>query len=403
MTGDPRRPRRVLVVDADPATAGRLTGPLAAAGYRLQVESVSREPAGGRTVPFDVLIAQAGSLEPEDFRLLARSNADAYRIVSLRVDEAATIDRWMAAGADDVLFLPLDPASVLFRLAAAERIVRLRRDLESKSETLLEANARLEQANSRLREELRAAARVQQALLPAPGFAAPGVQLAWQLRPCDELAGDLLNCVRVDEKHLGFYVLDVCGHGVSSALQSVQVSRLMSPMMAESSLLKERLDQPPWYRLVEPQRVAERLNEMFQVGAGGGKYFTLVYGLMQLESGLVRLVSAGHPGPVRVPRGGSPRSVPLRGHPVGLFDEADFASHAFVLEPGERIWFYSDGIVDAMNDEEQTFGLEGLERRLDAQRDSPLSDAVAGVMEAVERWTGASGPGDDCTLLVLER
>ena len=262
-------------------------------------------------------------------------------------------------------------------------------------EPLLVANARL--------DELRAAARVQQALLPSPGFEVPGVQLAWHLRPCDELAGDLLNCIRLDEKNLGFYVFDVCGHGVSSALLSVQVSRMMSPMMAESSLLKERIDRPPWYRLVEPARVAERLNEMFQVDAGGGKYFTLLYGVMEFESGHVRLVSAGHPGPVLVRRGGRAESIRLRGHPVGLFDEASFATHEFTLDPGDRAWFYSDGIVEAMNEAEEIFGLDELERKLDGQRDTPLPDAVAGVMETVERWTGASGPDDDCTLLALER
>ena len=66
------------------------------------------------------------------------------------------------------------------------------------------------------------------------------------------------------------------------------------------------------------------------------------------------------------------------------FDEASFATHEFTLDPGERIWFYSDGIVEAMNDAEEIFGLEELERRLDQHREAPLPAAVAGVMEAVE-------------------
>jgi sigma-B regulation protein RsbU (phosphoserine phosphatase) len=291
-------------------------------------------------------------------------------------------------------------ASVAGRLR--KRVLQLEQELERKSRTLREANSRFEQANRRTREELLGAARMQQALLPPPGLTVPGVDLAWNLRPCDELAGDLLNCFRLDERNLAFYVLDVSGHGVSSALLSVQVSRLMTPIMSDSSLLKEPVDRAPWYRLVEPTRVAARLNEIFQTTAGVNKYFTLLYGLLELDTGRVQLVSAGHPGPVRVPRWNSPTSIRLCGRPIGLFDDSSFEESEFVLEPGERIWLYSDGIVEATNEQDQEFGLRGLERRLDELREPPLTQAVLNVIASVERWTGAAGPDDDCSLLALE-
>src|SRR5438067_590681 len=84
-----------------------------------------------------------------------------------------------------------------------------------------EAAAQLAAANERMRRDLEAAARVQQAFRPAAAPEVPGARLAWRSRPCGELAGDALNVWRLDDRHLGLYVLDVNGHGIAAALLSL--------------------------------------------------------------------------------------------------------------------------------------------------------------------------------------
>jgi PAS domain S-box-containing protein len=98
------------------------------------------------------------------------------------------------------------------------------------------ANRKLEAASERMKRDLDAAAAVQRALLPAALPQIPGIDLAWAFRPCQELAGDTLNAFPLDERRVALYLLDVSGRGGASALLSVTLSRLLSPIPEHSVL-----------------------------------------------------------------------------------------------------------------------------------------------------------------------
>jgi CheY-like chemotaxis protein len=102
---------------------------------------------------------------------------------------------------------------------------------------LEQSNARLARANDRMSRDLRAAAKIQETFLPPASPHFLGTEFAWVYRPCDELAGDGLNVFSLGDGSVGFYVLDVSGHGVASALLSVTLSRLLSPPSDPSSIL----------------------------------------------------------------------------------------------------------------------------------------------------------------------
>ena len=110
---------------------------------------------------------------------------------------------------------------------------------------LSQRNHELSAVNERMRQDLQAAVKVQESLLPVQLPRIEGLDFAWLYRPCDQLGGDTLNLYRLDENHLGFYVLDVSGHGVSSALLAVQVSRFLSPLIAAGSLPKRAVTERP--------------------------------------------------------------------------------------------------------------------------------------------------------------
>jgi len=246
-------------------------------------------------------------------------------------------------------------------------------------------------------------ARLQQALLPSPELSVPGLDIGWNTRPCSELAGDLLNCLRLDEHYMAFFVLDVSGHGASSAVLSVQASRLLAPTMTQPKLLKERINKPPWYRIVEPRCVLLKLNERFQTTGEMPQYFTIVYGLLHVESGHLQIATSGHPGPILVPAKRRAEAITSRSHPVGFVKKPTIFEHELTLARGDRVWFYSDGVTEAEDVNRNEFGTKRLIELAEEQRSRPARAAVQAVMKSVERWSLPGDMKDDCSLLAIGR
>ncbi len=146
-----------------------------------------------------------------------------------------------AIGGVDYITKPFQMEELHARVETHLKLRRLQVELE-------ETNSRLERVNGRMSRDLEAAAKIQKTFLPCAAPTVPGTEFAWCYRPCDELAGDGLNIIPLGDGRVGLYILDVSGHGVSSALLSVTLSRLLSPPSEPSSILirdrnvLERLD-----------------------------------------------------------------------------------------------------------------------------------------------------------------
>jgi sigma-B regulation protein RsbU (phosphoserine phosphatase) len=206
---------------------------------------------------------------------------------------------------------------------------------------------------------------------------------------------------RLDEDHLGLYVLDVSGHGVPAALLSVTLSRVLSPLMDQSQLLKHRLAEKPYYQIVEPVEVAKELNRRFQMQPHAEQYFTFLYGILEVKTRTLRYVSAGHPGPVQLSRGREPIYWEKPGFPIGWLDDVDYEESVLQLAPGDRFVLYSDGITEAANDANEQFGIQRLIESLRDSSCSPLRDAIADLRTRVEQWSSGA-VSDDLSILAIE-
>ena len=100
-------------------------------------------------------------------------------------------------------------------------------------------------------------------------------------RPCDELAGDALNVLRLDDDRVGLYVLDVSGHGVPAALMPVTLTRFLSPSFDRSFLLSPAPRHPSGRSITAPARVAELLNQQFPMDPETSQYFTMLCGVLE--------------------------------------------------------------------------------------------------------------------------
>jgi phosphoserine phosphatase RsbU/P len=335
-------------------------------------------------------------------RRIRASERPGYVYVMLLTSKSGREDvvRGMEAGADDFMAKPFDRDELRVRLRAGERVIGLERDLARRNLELQALNAGLSSANKRMKQALDAAARVQRALLPT--LPDPdGARFAWVYRPCEELAGDILNVFPLDRGQFGLHILDVSGHGVASALLSVTVSRLLSPVREPTSLLLRCADRTQEYRVVPPVEVAEQLNRRFFWDEETEQFFTMIYGILDLDGREFRYVSAGHPGPVHLPRGAPPSTLSTTSLPIGVGQE-NYQEHRVRVQPGDRFYLYSDGIIEAINASGKLFGNEGLLDALEAGRASSLRDSLAVLIEAVEKWCGGSPLADDVSLLAFE-
>jgi len=401
-------PARVLVVDDTPANRDMLCRRLRRHGFDVDaapdgasaLDLLQRRPFD--LVLLDVMMPGMNGLEVLKTIRMSRAATDLPVIMATARDASQDVVEALQLGASDYVTKPLDFPVVLARVntqLALKRSVEQIRELEKGLER---RNAELQAANTQMRSDLDAASKVQAALLPAAEPSVPGYHFGWRFVPSAWLAGDILNVFPLDERHVGLYLLDVSGHGVAAALLSVSVSRFLSPARDPASLLWRRDGDDGRYVLQPPARVAERLCERFPFDDATGQYFTLVYALLDLETNRLRYVSAGHPGVIHVPRDGPGRIIDATGYPIGVVNEP-YDEYEIDLSPGDRVYLYSDGVPEAMDDAGTPFGRQRLLEQLDAARGQSLHDGLGALLERISDWRGRHQVHDDVSVLAFER
>jgi len=343
---------------------------------------------------FDLVLLDVNMPGMDGFEVLralrqTHSAADLPVIMATARDASEDIVRALELGANDYVTKPID-----FKVALARVSVHL---------ALKAANERLAAANRKMKHDLEAAAAIQRAFLPVdeelPSLDAAG--FAWAYRPCDELAGDTLNIFQLDERYVALFVADVSGHGVPAALLSVTLSHAMSPAELASGIVRRA-----GAGIVPPRDVALALARRFPFNPETLQYFTLVYGILDLESREFRFACAGHPGPIHLSRGAENAVLRKTGFPIGLVPieqfEATCVEHAIQLAPGDRLYLYSDGLPESADVDKKELGQAGMIAVLERERAAPLQRSVDALIEEAERWSGARGVQDDLSVVALE-
>ncbi len=286
---------------------------------------------------------------------------------------------------------------------------RLNEQLTLAKEKLTQWNAQLESlngqlatANERMSRDLQAAARVQRSLLPDGKLEIPRIGVAWQFTPCEELAGDFLNLIALDDSHVAMFVVDVSGHGAASSLLAVAVGRLLTGQASATSLLVRNDPLTGRSAVTPPAAVVAELNRRFPMESQAGLYFTIAYGVLNTKTREFRHVSAGHPPGVHVPRGGKPAFLEGDGFPVGWMDDVEYEEHRLELAPGDRLFLYSDGVNEALSPSQELYGGDRLLANVETHASSPIADGVNALFEATCAWSLPNGPHDDVSILGLE-
>lgn len=287
----------------------------------------------------------------------------------------------------------IDYVTKPFRLPIIQARVRNQLISKARADMVNASNVKLEALYSRVKEDLEAAARLQYSLLPEPSMKIYGSSFNFIYRPSQFLGGDVLNYFPIDTNKAAFYVADVSGHGVPSALLSVTLSNMMTPEFCTkvAGPVDEALGVP------SPSTVATALNRRFLGDGARMDYLTIAYGIIDTSDGTTRICQAGQPSPVVLRRNGAIETVGTGGYPIGMFDKAEFEDLPIQLQPGDRLALFSDGITECENPSKVQFGSDRLVETLLRDEDSSLSNVQA----SIDAWMDGHPPTDDVSLVVM--
>jgi len=300
------------------------------------------------------------------------------------------------AGADDFLSKPVEQSELRARLHAGARILSL-------EATLAARNARLSEALRQIEQDLEVAARIQQSVLPAHQQRYRDYFSDWLFLPSAWVSGDIFNVFPLDN-HLGFYCVDVSGHGVGAAMMSLAVARQFLHGRAVERFLFTADDE-----VASPAEVVRILNGRFcSDEVEIVSYFTMIYGVIDLDTGEGKLCQAGHPTPFIVSPDGEVRAVGSGGAPVGLMPDLSWTDVDFTLAAGERLCLFSDGITECENLAGEQFGPQRLQEALRHGAALGLNDLLAQFARHLIHWRSGENQeqptmADDVSLLVIER
>ncbi len=246
------------------------------------------------------------------------------------------------------------------------------------------------QERERIEQELRVARLIQQTLLPKHVPDLPGYQLAAYYQPAREVGGDFYDFLELDDDHLGLVVGDVTDKGVPAAI----VMATTRTMLRASA---QRLD--------SPGEVLKRVNDVIVRDIPPNMFITCLYAILDLTTGLLRYANAGHDLPYRrrTSNNGGAEELRATGMPLGLLPGMSYEEKEIVLEEGDSVLFYSDGLVEAHDPQRDMFGFPRLQGLVGAHR-SDGSALVNFLLSELARFTGEEWEQeDDITLVTLDR
>jgi len=319
-----------------------------------------------------------------------------YVIMLTSRSDKADLVKGIEAGADDFVSKPFDREELRVRLLAGERIVKLERALNAQ-------NAELRLANERIRHGLRAAARVQRAMLPKQNIVTPRVRTAWSYVPTEEVAGDALGLHLIDDRYLVSYVVDVSGHGVPAALLSVNAMRYLEPVPETVSLLRDMTLSSGFGTVQLPSQIAAELNRRFRSEDCDNRFLTMVISVLDTHTGRLVLSCAGHPPPM-ILRNSELVPLPSQGGlPIAISDAAEYEDAFIQLNPGDRLLLFSDGLLEQSqpNGIEQ-FAENQLPQLLKTNASYAPEQLLTQLIDKLSTWASETTFTDDVSLVVIE-
>lgn len=394
----PTGPDKILIIDDNDINRQVLMGILRKEGYALlQASDGAQALATAEREHPDLVLLDIMMPLMDGYEVCARLKKDPRTedipvIFLSALTETSNKVKGLDLGAVDYITKPFDQAEVLARVRSHLKIRHLTQDLVTANRELIEKQRNLDL-------DLEAARDIQASLIPRSAPTDEAVQVCWKFEPCDRIGGDVFNLYQLDDRHLAAYVVDVSGHGVPAAMVTVSVSQTLSPLAGY--ILKRDGEGHGSPTIPPPHELLTRLDREYPIERFE-KYFTICYLVVDLVTGRTCYSRAGHPMPIVVRRDGTSEVLSAGGTIIGLGSAMPFEEGDVTLRPGDRVYLYTDGIIEHENRNGEMFGEERLAADLRAGCEVPLHAVCERVMESMRQFGDGERPQDDVTLVAIE-
>ncbi|OLP18464.1 regulator [Leptolyngbya sp. 'hensonii'] len=387
---------KVLIIDDDSATRALLKRTLQNQGYEVFTANHGEEGIALATqlrpalIVCDLVMPGIDGLEVcQLIKSDPELSTSFFLLLTFRGAKEGLI-QGLDKGADDILAKPIEMSELKARVRAGLRLYQLTQDLQAKNRMLQGLTQDLQLQKQVLEAEFTEASEYVRSLLPSS--LTGSVTIDPRFIPSRQLGGDCFDYDWLDPDYLAIYLLDVSGHGLGAALPSVSVLN----MLRSQSL--------PDANLYQPNHVLMALNEAFQMTDQNERYFTIWYGVYnRLQQQLV-YSSAGHAPGILINRSvdGTVTAKQLRtpGMPIGMFPDSKFSNAYCRIEPGSKLYIFSDGIFDLLQPDGNLWGLHDLINLLVscAERGNTNLDSI---LEQIQNLAPKKAFDDDACLLEI--
>ena len=299
-------------------------------------------------------------------------------VIFLTADENQESEtRGLALGAMDFIKKPFVPDVLVLRVRHTIELVRLQRNLERE--------------NERIRSELAMASRIQAAMLPGIFPAFPErkeFDIYASMDPVRRVGGDFYDFFFIDHERLCLLIADVSDKGIPAALF----------MMASKIMLAENAKSGK-----SPAQILQDTNEAVCANNPEGMFVTVWLGILEISTGHLTTSNAGHEYPALMHADGRFELLKDRhGLVIGGMPGVRYHDFDIQMEPGSKIFVYTDGVPEATNSGNELFGTDRLLQALNAHRNESPKQVLQGVRQAVNVFAQDMEQFDDLTMLCLE-
>ena len=296
------------------------------------------------------------------------------------VDDKSKLIEALKSGATDYITKPFDQAEFLARIEAHARNYYLQKQLMEK--------------NHQIKSDLEAARKIQEALLPKNIPEIKNLNIEYLYRASNSVGGDFLDIIKLDNETVMFYIADVAGHGVTSALVTVFIREQMANIMNSNN--RDTL---------QPAEILNKLNHNYHKETNfimDGMYLTIFCGKLDLKNYQLTYASAGHHSfPVLFDEKHS-KYLSEMGVAIGFLENFSYTNHHEKLAKNQKLFLHTDGLIELKNSQHKMFGMKRLISLLKQHYHLDGLELLKRIVQDGERYSEQKIFADDVAMILLD-